>query len=200
MTLATLDIDALFDELSRVEGKAELVDGEVVLMSPTGPWPNHSAGMIYMSLYRHIRGTKIGKAFSDGNTFRVDLPRRQSFSPDAAYFIGPIVPMKYCDGPPTFAVEVRSAGDYGPQAERDLAGRRAEYFATGTLVVWDVDLLSNDVVRVYRASSPDRPTIYHPGETAEAEPAVPGWTMPVHDLLPDDWALTTDHGPDPTNH
>ena len=65
-----------------------------------------------------------------------------------------------------------------------MAQKRADYFAAGTLVVWDVDLLSDDVVRVYRASEPERATIYRRGEMAEAEPAVPGWTMAVEDLFP----------------
>ena len=56
---------------------------------------------------------------------------------------------------PVFAVEVRSEGDYGPAAEREMAAKRADYFAAGTKVVWDVDLLSDDVVRVYRADSPE---------------------------------------------
>ena len=93
--------------------------------------------------------------------------------------------MKFADGAPVFAVEVRSEGDYGPRAERQMAKKRADYFAAGTLVVWDVDLLSYDVVRVYRASEPQRATRYRPGEIAEAEPAVPGWTMLVDDLFPE---------------
>lgn len=43
-----------------------------------------------------------------------------------------------------------------------------------------MDLLSDDVVRVYHA---DTPAIYRRGETAEARPAVPGWTIPVDDLF-----------------
>jgi Uma2 family endonuclease len=91
--------------------------------------------------------------------------------------------MKFFEGAPAFAVEVRSEGDYGPKAERDMTQKRADYFSAGTLVVWDVDLLSERVVRVYHASDPDNPTIYRRGEVAEAEPAVPGWTMPVDDLF-----------------
>jgi Uma2 family endonuclease len=64
-----------------------------------------------------------------------------------------------------------------------MAQKRADYFAAGTLVVWDVDLLSDDVVRVYRATAPAEPTIYKRGQSAEAEPALPGWTMPVDDLF-----------------
>ena len=33
-------------------------------------------------------------------------------------------------------------------------------------------------VRVYRSSDPLHPQVYHRGEMAEAEPAVPGWSMP----------------------
>jgi Uma2 family endonuclease len=78
---------------------------------------------------------------------------------------------------------VRSEGDYGPKAERAMAEKRADYFAAGTLVVWDVDLLGEAVVRVYRKDAPERPTIYRRGEVAEAEPALPGWRMPVDDLF-----------------
>jgi Uma2 family endonuclease len=64
-----------------------------------------------------------------------------------------------------------------------MAQKRADYFAAGTLVVWDVDLLGEDVVNVYRATDPHNPTIYRRGEMAEAEPAVPGWTMPVSEIF-----------------
>jgi Uma2 family endonuclease len=58
-----------------------------------------------------------------------------------------------------------------------------DYVACGTLVVWDVDLLSDAVVKVYRASGPDNSTIYRRGDMAEAEPAVPGWQMAVDALF-----------------
>jgi len=64
-----------------------------------------------------------------------------------------------------------------------MADKRRNYFAAGTLVVWDVDVLRDQVVRVYRASDPGHPTMYRRGEVAEAEPAVPGWSMPVDRLF-----------------
>jgi Uma2 family endonuclease len=93
--------------------------------------------------------------------------------------------MRFYQGAPILAVEVRSEGDYGPAAERRITKKRSDYFAAGTLVVWDVDLLSDDVVRVYRSSDPERVTVYPRREFAEAEPAVPGWTIDVNDLFPD---------------
>ena len=93
--------------------------------------------------------------------------------------------MKFYQGAPALAVEVRSENDYGPAAERALAAKRADYFAAGTLVIWDIDLLSDEVVRVYRQDAPKNPTIYRRADQAEAEPAVPGWSMAVEDLFAD---------------
>lgn len=67
----------------------------------------------------------------------VTLPNRRSFSPDAAFHVGPLSD-DFLDGAPIFAVEIRSKDDYGPAAEARLAAKRADYFAGGTLVVWDV--------------------------------------------------------------
>jgi Uma2 family endonuclease len=91
--------------------------------------------------------------------------------------------MKFLSGAPAFAVEVRSENDYGPAAERGRAEKRRDYFDAGTLVVWDVDLLGDEVIRVYLFTDPETPTIYKRSDIAEAEPAVPGWSMPVDDLF-----------------
>jgi Uma2 family endonuclease len=174
---------ATIEDLYKVEGKAELVNGEIVYMPPTGDEPGYAGDAILVSLFDYSKRTKAGRAVGDNKGFRVDLPHRQSFSPDAAFYTGARAGMRFFEGAPVFAVEVRSESDYGPAAEREMRQKRADYFATGTLVVWDVDLLSEDVIKVYRASAPDQPTIYRRGDVAEAEPAVPGWRMAVDDLF-----------------
>ena len=175
---------ATIDDLARVEGKAEIVDGEVVRMSPTGAAPGYAGDEIFVSLREYARRTGRGRAVGDNKAFRVGLLGRKSFSPDAAYQLGPDTRMKFYKGAPTFAAEVRGEEDYGKEAERRMARRRRDYFAAGTLVVWDVDLQSERVVRVYRANSPWSVAVYRRGDRAEAEPAVPGWSMPVDDLFP----------------
>lgn len=178
-TISTVsDLYSLIDDV-----KAELINGELVLMSPTGDLPSSASGIIYASLLTYTRQTRQGRAYSDNTGFLVNLPHRESFSPDAAYHIGPRTGMRFLQGAPVFAVEVRSENDYGPIAEQALDIKRADYFAAGTLIVWDVDLLSNDVIKVYRASSPKVATIYRRGMLAEAEPAVPGWTLAVDDIF-----------------
>ena len=177
--------NATIEDLYRVpdNGKAEIVNGEVVLMSPTGAAPNFAAGEIFASLREFSRRTKSGRAVTDNAGFKVSLPHRESFSPDAAFYVGKVSGMRFFEGAPVFAAEVRSENDYGPNAEREIAQKIADYFAAGTQVVWDVDLLGEDTIKVYRVSDPNNPTIYRRGGIAEAEPAVPGWTITVDELF-----------------
>ena len=165
------------------EGKAEIVNGELVIMPPTGFLPHRAGLKISMSLYEHEQSHGGGYAIGDNAGFIVNLPNRRSFSPDAAFYKGEPTGGKFLNGAPVFAVEVRSEGDYGAAAEQALAAKRADYFAAGTLVVWDVDVLRDKVVRVYRASDPDNSIVYQRGDIAEAEPAVLGWTIPVDSFL-----------------
>lgn len=174
---------ATVEDLYNVDGKAEIVNGELIMMSPTGDLPSSAAGEFFASLRDYVRRTKSGRAYTDNIGFIVNLPNRKSFSPDVAFYVGPRTGGKFLQGAPLFAVEMRSEGDYGTKAEQKIATKRKDYFTAGTLVVWDVDVLKDEVVKVYRANDPDNPTIYRRGDMAEAEPAVPGWTMLVDDLF-----------------
>ncbi len=170
-------------DLYRVPQKAELVGRKLVVMSPTGDLPSSAAFQIAIALDSYARRTGAGRAYTDNTAFLVHLPNRQSFSPDAAFYVGPRAGGRFMEGAPIFAVEVRSAGDYGPRAERRMAAKRADYFAAGTLVVWDADVLKQERVLVYRAFDPEHPAVYCRGEVAEAEPALPGWTLAVDALF-----------------
>jgi len=48
-------------------------------------------------------------------------------------------------------------------------------------VVWDVDVL-RDEVSSRTSRSGQEPRLFRRGEVADAEPALPGWSMPVDDL------------------
>jgi Uma2 family endonuclease len=180
----TTKTGATIEDLYRIpdQGKAEIVNGEIILMSPTGDMPGRAGGSIYVSL-RGVERQAGGRAYPDNVGFKASLQNRKSFSPDAAFYVGESSGMKFLEGAPVFAAEIRSENDYGREAELEIASKRQDYFAAGTLVVWDVDLLSDEVVKVYRSSNPNHPEIYRRGEIAEAEPAVPGWRMPVDELF-----------------
>ena len=169
--------------LGRTASKAEIVGGEIVLMSATGDLPSRAAGAVYRSLWDYERRTRSGRAYTDNVGFLVDLPGRKSFGPDASYYVGPPAGAKFLEGAPVFAAEVRSEGDYGPAAEEAMAAKRADYFRAGTRVVWDVDVLREGLIRVYRAEEPESPTAYGRGGMAEATLALPGWSFPVDDIF-----------------
>jgi len=140
------------------DAKAELVNGELVIMSAGGGLHGYVAGEIFTSVREYAHRTGLGIAIPDNVGFIVNLPNRRSFSPDVAFWTGAPLTERFIDGAPIFAVEVRSVEDYGPAAERAMAAKRADYFAAGTAVVWDVDGFESRTVRVYRASDPDRST------------------------------------------
>jgi Uma2 family endonuclease len=173
---------ATLDDLYRTPSKAELIGGKVVHLPASGCKPSRVVGRIARSLDDHASRTGKGEAFTETIGFAIpELPSgRESFSPDASYYDGPppANPMRFIEGPPTFAAEVRSENDYGAAAEAEMADKRADYFAAGTQVVWDVDPVA-ECIHVYRASEPAQPISYRRGQIAEAEPAVPGWRVAV---------------------
>ena len=175
----------LVEQLRNVPGKAEIVDGEIVHMSPAGYRHNRKANIIVRSLEEHEQLHGSGTVVSDNVGFIVDLPNRESFSPDAAWIADPPTEDDddFVDGPPTFAVEVRSKHDYGPAAEAAILAKIEDYFAAGTLVVWDVDLKRDQLIRCYRSTNPTEPQLFRRGDTADAEPAVVGWRFEVDELF-----------------
>lgn len=190
MTLLTetphkVSADELIAQLYRTKGKAEIVNGEIVQFMSTGDDPSSAAFNIASSLKSYEKETGTGRAYTDNVGFLVDLPNRKSFSPDASFFTGERAGMKFLTGAPVFAVEVRNDTDYGAKAEREIAAKRADYFAAGTKVFWDVDLLSDTPIRSFSSDDPDTPRLYKRGEVADAEPAVSGWEFPLDELLVD---------------
>jgi Uma2 family endonuclease len=182
---AAITWEATIDDLYSIEGKAELVHGKIQRMSPAGDDHSTIAGEIYASLREYALRTRAGRAFADNTGFLCDLPNRRSFSPDAAFYDSskPRSGKKFLPQPPTFAVEIRSENDYGPAAEMAMAEKRSDYFAAGTKAVWDVDADGPVIVRLYLPESPEQAIEFREGDIAHAEPVVPGWRLPVDDIL-----------------
>jgi Uma2 family endonuclease len=183
MTIAPLGREATLEDLGEVEGRAELINGEIVLVTPAGHRPTRAAARIWRSLDDYEAVNDAGYGVSEGTGFVVQTPRTQVLSPDAAWWVGESVEPGQIRGAPAFAAEVRSESDYGPAAEREMASKRSLYFAAGTQVVWDVDVLREGWIRAYHADDPEHAAVFARGEMADAEPAVPGWRFPVDELF-----------------
>lgn len=174
---------ATFDDLMKVEGKAELIGGRIVEFMASGRLPGRISKRIVRSLDDHVQTLGYGEAFGDNLGYAIDPPLpngRQSFNPDGSFYAGPVTnDASFIFDAPTFAVEVRSEGDYGRAQDRADAEKRKDYFDAGTLVVWDVDYRTKTVTK-YTSSDT---TVYSAGGVADAEPAVPGWTIPVDEIF-----------------
>ena len=172
-------------DLRSVDAKAELFDGEIVTVGPAGSKHNRAAGRTYASLLDHEEEFGGGYAYTDNVGFIVDLPNRQSLSPDAAWYVGgeEVFENGFLPKAPAFAVEVRSPEDYGPAAEKAILAKVKDYFAAGTVVVWDVDLESEELIRRYDQSTPESYKAFRNGDWADAEHVVVGWKFEVARLL-----------------
>lgn len=185
--MATIKTEATVEDLYNApdDGMYEIVDGMLIRIPPTGDEPNYVAGEIAVSLRAYARETGRGRARVAGVAYLVDLPNRKSFSPHASY--SPTFRRGnrgFVEGAPLFAVEVRSESDYSPTANRAYARKRADYFAAGTEIVWDVDVVAK-TVSSYRHNAPDEPVIFRSGDIADAEPALPGWRIAIDDIFSD---------------
>jgi Uma2 family endonuclease len=65
----------------RDNANAEIVNGEVVLMSPTGSRPGRASFNIASSLRRNEKPDNSGRAFADNVGFVVDLPKSKLLQP-----------------------------------------------------------------------------------------------------------------------
>jgi Uma2 family endonuclease len=174
--------------------RAELF-GRRLEVLPTSNDVNPTASdIILTSLQAHAQ-VKAGQAYPSNAVYIVEnrkfpidekyikyAPHR-SFSPDVSFHTGTPTETRFLEGVPVFAVEMRNSGDYHPYADGNREMKRANYFACGTLVVWDVDLIGQDVIRSYRSDQPDTPTVFRRGEVATADPAIPGWMFQVNELF-----------------
>lgn len=182
--IVSLPFPATFADLMKVDGKAELIGGRIVESMASGILPSALAFEIALSLRTFAKVSKVGHAFPDGIGYAMPYPLmngRESFSPDASFIERALSPqsMKFIEGPPTFAVEVRSENDYGRSAETAMADKRADYFEAGTLAVWDVDPIAKTIT----LHTPSSETVFRTGDLAHAEPALPGWTLDVAALF-----------------
>ena len=52
-------VEATIEDLLKVKQKAEIVNGEIILMSPTGSLPGYAGGEIFSSLREYSKTPKV---------------------------------------------------------------------------------------------------------------------------------------------
>jgi Uma2 family endonuclease len=177
---------ATLADLHREPAKAELIDGRIVRCMATGKLPGRIAKLILLLMSEFVQTYGRGETFGDNVAYAVPKlsTGRESFSPDVSYYDGSEQDdeMDFIQGAPTFAIEIRSKDGYGNTASKDMAKKRADYFAAGTKVVWDVDTKA-ECIHAYSITSPIVARTFKRGDLADAEPALPGWRVEVNKVF-----------------
>ena len=159
-------------------GRVELIDGEIVRMSPSGAEHGSVAMNLGAILRQFVKANKLGRVFAAETGFKL-APRRVR-APDVAFVraerLSGGVPAKFFDGPPDLAVEVVSPSD----AWHEVEAKIEDWLSRGTRSCWVVDPKTRLVV------------VYHPGghgtrldikAVITDEQVLPGFSVPVAEVF-----------------
>jgi Uma2 family endonuclease len=153
------------------DGKYELVDGELLHLSPAGARHGDVVAELLARMRLFVKERRIGRVFDGQTGFR--LPDGNLRSPDisfvAAARLPGDVPAGFLHVAPDLAVEVLSPTDRAG----DLAHKVGEYLAVGVRLLWVVDPEKGTAV-VYRPGAPPR-TVREDGALDGAD-VIPGFS------------------------
>lgn len=172
------------------DARVEVLDGEVIKMSPNGMQHQFVAANILRLLDAHVVTHDLGYIFPDGSLYLLDASARGvkgAQVPDVSFVRKGRFPADYdlrrpFPGAPDLAVEVVSPGD-----EVDvLLFRVRRYLAHGTEQVWIVYPEPGEVHQ-YRRDDPAVVT-WQRGETLDAGALLPGFELPLDAIfrMPDE--------------
>lgn len=167
------------------DARVEVVDGEIVEMSPTGGLHVLIGDNVYRLLYPTVSGRKLGYLFSDSLIYHLSREGRRlvgSRVPDLSFVRWDQVPAdwdleKPFPGAPTLAVEVMSPDD----EIEDVLGKVREYFAAGTEQVWLVFPRQQEV-HVYRRDAA-QVHVYREQDVMDAGELFPGLMISLADIF-----------------
>ncbi len=171
------------DELLRASADldpCELVQGELVMMTPAGSFHGRVESSIHFALFHWVREHELGMVFPGDTGFILERFPDTVRSPDVSFVqrsrIPPVPPQGFFPGSPDLAVEIRSPDDRSKEIESKIHN----YLAAGSLVAWDVDPATKTVT-VYRLEV--EPRVFGEDDTLTEEALLPGFSLAVKDIF-----------------
>ena len=162
-----------------LEGAWELVDGEMIELSPTAGESGWISAVIVGLLTMHVHQSRLGWVFSNETGFILFDDRQTVRAPDAAVVLRTRLakpPRSFVAMAPDLAVEVLSPSD----RMADAMSKVAMYLQAGVRLVWLVDPPSLTVT-VFRLDEP--PTKLGIGDTLDGGDVLPGFSVPIAEIF-----------------
>ena len=163
------------------EGSWELVEGEIVMMSPAGEESGAVASSITILVGSHVRANRLGRSYVAETGFR-PLPDSDTVrAPDFAFVRADRLAAienreRFLPLAPDFAVEVLSATDRRSAA----LSKCGWWLEVGTALVWLVDP-ERRAVTVFTPDEP--PRTLGEGDTLDGGEVIPGLAVPVAEIF-----------------
>ena len=158
--------------------RMELVDGEIICMSPSGLESDEVAAAIVAELHNWVRPRRLGRVTASSGGFRLPNDSRDVRAPDAAFILADRLPRtteNYAELVPDLMFEVKSKSD----STTKLRQKIQQFIELGTKVGVLVDPRTR-TMEVYRL---DRDKIVlNDGDALRVPELLPGWELPVIEI------------------
>lgn len=156
----------------------ELVNGKIIVMSPSGYESDEVATEMSRVLSNWVRPRKLGRVTGAGAGF--ELPNSDVRAPDVSFVLRErlqISPRSYAELAPDLMVEVKSPSD----SLKSLRNKIQNFLSLGT----KVGILVNPekhIVEVYRSG--EEAIVLGDGDVLTIPDLLPGWEVAISDLWP----------------
>ncbi len=162
------------------EWHQELWEGRLVEMAPPGPAHGGIAVALPQLLKPMPRSSVSGVVMAEAG-FTLERNPDTVFGPDISFVRAERVPpsglpVRFWEGPPDLAVEVRSPSNSAPDIQRKVA----LYLRAGTRLVWVVDPARQQVT-VHAAGDAARTLVAQ--DVLDGGDVLPGFRVPVAELF-----------------
>ena len=176
MSLTVKDLEKLQTQNS--DYRMELVDGEIIVMSPSGYESDEVATLFSTELLNWVRPRKLGRV--TGSSAGFSLPNADTRAPDVSFVLAERLrrsPRSFAELAPDLMVEVKSPND----SLKALREKIDDFLMAGTRV----GILINPERRwvEIRRSGQD-PVTLRDGDVLTVSDLLPGWEVPVTELWP----------------
>ena len=162
-------------------GRCELVQGEIVFMSPSGGRHGELTIAIGALLRIHVKTKQIGKTYGAETGFYTRRNPDTVRAPDAMFISSDRVAkitdhVKFLDVAPNLVVEVLSPGDTWTEVETKVQ----EYFTAGVRLIWIIDPKA-ETITVYRSAN--ERTILTRTDILTGGDILPEFSVPVSEIF-----------------